>query len=514
MERNGVQSESIRKFLAKKELEEKEKQNLDELKKTKLLNLRAQDRKSNARVKAMLGRTKAANKSVLDEASNSLNTGKTSAAVDQPDEDDYGYVSQEASELYKKLLNKYGTKTEEDPSYKYKTKTKNELMNAKDRVKGALNKIEEEASAPVRKRRTHNPQNKSKRLDDNVVAEMKFVKPQTFKKVDKNSSGKSRPKAAASAPALSFEEILKLAAAKQHEPLNTEKKAEPVLKSCTDRERLMTKKEREEYQQKREEERKRQLRKEGKLPPLNAAKPNAPAQPTTSKDKSQPKSINGKGVAKPDIKPAVKSAVPNGPVRSSGSLDAAASRKAIGNNRPAPAPPSKMGPGTNRAGPPPTKSRAVEAPASRPHPFERPRGGIPNKGKALAPGGGSRPGHPYRPEGPNDHHFKRRLESDDEEEDSELDDFIDDGPEEGNDYSKYIKEIFNYDRTSFRNRIESDEEECMESSYAQQMNEEKISTKIGILEDLEEERLQREEERLQREEELRKKRVAKKRTKN
>lgn len=43
--------------------------------------------------------------------------------------------------------------------------------------------------------------------------------------------------------------------------------------------------------------------------------------------------------------------------------------------------------------------------------------------------------------------FSGRLESDDEDEDSEMDDFIDDGPEEGNDYSKYIKEIFNYDRS-------------------------------------------------------------------
>lgn len=44
-----------------------------------LLSLRAQDRKSNARVQAMLKRTKSGNKAVLDEAKNSLNTAVTAA---------------------------------------------------------------------------------------------------------------------------------------------------------------------------------------------------------------------------------------------------------------------------------------------------------------------------------------------------------------------------------------------------------------------------------------------------
>ncbi|KAG8225831.1 hypothetical protein J437_LFUL004760 [Ladona fulva] len=81
---------------------------------------------------------------------------------------------------------------------------------------------------------------------------------------------------------------------------------------------------------------------------------------------------------------------------------------------------------------------------------------------------------------------KRRIESDDEY-DSELDDFIDDGPEEGEDYSKYIKEIFGYDKSRYRGRDfeDDDEDECMESSFSQQMKEEYVSTKLGILEDLE-----------------------------
>lgn len=39
-----------------------------------------------------------------------------------------------------------------------------------------------------------------------------------------------------------------------------------------------------------------------------------------------------------------------------------------------------------------------------------------------------------------------RIEDSDEY-DSELDDFIDDGPDEAEDYSKHIKEIFGYDKS-------------------------------------------------------------------
>jgi len=38
LERNGVQSESIRRFLAKKELEEKEKKDSDQLKKEVMID--------------------------------------------------------------------------------------------------------------------------------------------------------------------------------------------------------------------------------------------------------------------------------------------------------------------------------------------------------------------------------------------------------------------------------------------------------------------------------------------
>lgn len=69
------------------------------------------------------------------------------------------------------------------------------------------------------------------------------------------------------------------------------------------------------------------------------------------------------------------------------------------------------------------------------------------------------------------------IDDDDSEYDSEMDDFIDDGPEEGH-YSKYIKEIFGYDKSKYKNMDE--DVDNMESNFAQQMKEEFISKKIGM----------------------------------
>uniref|UniRef100_A0A336L6E2 Protein SPT2 homolog n=1 Tax=Culicoides sonorensis TaxID=179676 RepID=A0A336L6E2_CULSO len=70
---------------------------------------------------------------------------------------------------------------------------------------------------------------------------------------------------------------------------------------------------------------------------------------------------------------------------------------------------------------------------------------------------------------------------DSEENESDMDSFIDDDGAE--DVSSYIQEIFGYDKSKYRDD-ESDDEK-MESNFAQQMKEESISKKIGILEDLE-----------------------------
>nr|CAD7596472.1 unnamed protein product [Timema genevievae] len=85
-----------------------------------------------------------------------------------------------------------------------------------------------------------------------------------------------------------------------------------------------------------------------------------------------------------------------------------------------------------------------------------------------------------------------RIESDDEY-DSELDDFIDDGPEETEDYSKHIREIFGYDKSKYNDMDEDDE--CMESNFGQVLKEEFNSAKIGIMEDLEDIKMEQMEKR-------------------
>lgn len=90
---------------------------------------------------------------------------------------------------------------------------------------------------------------------------------------------------------------------------------------------------------------------------------------------------------------------------------------------------------------------------------------------------------------------KRRpvIEDSDSEYDSEMDDFIDDGDEE-EDYSSQIRAIFGYDKSRYRDEDYDDRE--MESTFAQQMREEYISKKIGLMEDLEDMRMEEEEKKM------------------
>ncbi|XP_013412131.1 protein SPT2 homolog [Lingula anatina] len=63
------------------------------------------------------------------------------------------------------------------------------------------------------------------------------------------------------------------------------------------------------------------------------------------------------------------------------------------------------------------------------------------------------------------------------------DDFIDDGPMEQNSVSKYIKEIFGYDKRKYRD--EDDDVSNMEANFHDIMKEESRSLRLGMKEDLE-----------------------------
>lgn len=54
----------------------------------------------------------------------------------QPDEDDYGYVSKDAEDLYNKLINKYNSMPAEESVFKKTTtKSSQDILNTKVRLR-------------------------------------------------------------------------------------------------------------------------------------------------------------------------------------------------------------------------------------------------------------------------------------------------------------------------------------------------------------------------------------------
>lgn len=101
----------------------------------------------------MLKSTKSANKSAIMDAVDKDNTAITLAGPIQPDEDDYGYVSQEAAAFYQKMMEKYSKMPEESKFSLTKKRVSTNLSNTKDRVKAALEKEKEDALLPHRRKR-------------------------------------------------------------------------------------------------------------------------------------------------------------------------------------------------------------------------------------------------------------------------------------------------------------------------------------------------------------------------
>lgn len=193
----------------------------------------------------MLKRTKSANQSVLQDAIDTNNTSVTLAGPIQPDEDDYGYVSQEAAAFYNKMMEKY-SKMPDEPKFNLnkKKKVSTDLNSTKERVRAALERESEEANMPHKRKRKHKDEeenNEREKYDERQKQE---------------EPRKSKPKPAAPPP-LNFNELLKLAEKKQFEPIIIEQKPK-------EEEKLFTKKQKKEM----EREKEYRDRKEGKLPPL------------------------------------------------------------------------------------------------------------------------------------------------------------------------------------------------------------------------------------------------------
>ncbi|KAF5274332.1 hypothetical protein FQR65_LT17031 [Abscondita terminalis] len=492
-------SANIQKFLARKEAEEKKKQLQANQKRDELLALRSKDKKATRRVNVMLKRTKSANQSVIADAVDKDNTSVTLAGPSQPDEDDYGYVSQEAAAYYNQMMEKYN-KMPDDPKFpSAKKRASNNLTSTKDRVKAALEKEREEALLPHKRKRKHvSEEVESEKQNENNDQEPVVVK--------------AKPKVAPP-PSMNFDDLLKLAAVKQHEPIMIE------VKPKEEEGPLLTKKQKKELEreQLRKNQKILQQSTNNKIPPSNPVQApqetkirkvsdnNILPQRPSAKNNSQglkPKNT----VPHPRLQPS-----PPPPLPASKSSGAKLTKTnglikkmpEIQNGKPLPKPlPNKLKPPVEKVQQKPTilktdlqrKDPKINSVSQVPHnQMQRPT----TQNKSFPPKDLKLKQFPppdvrNRPPQPSKQKLMKRRIIDDDEYDSEMDDFIDDGPEEMQDYSKYIKDIFGYDKSKYRG-MDDDDVDNMESTFAQQMKEDVRSTKLGIMEDLEDIKREREE---------------------
>lgn len=229
----------MQKFLKKKAEEDQEKERQRRERCQELLASR--DNKSRNKINKMLKVTKSANKSVLDDAMDQNNTSVTMQGPEQPDEDDYGYVSQESCALYKRLMDKYGSAPAEAGSkFASKPSSSAKSMNAiKNRVAEALK------APPNDSRSSNHYNNNSGRSKSNASSTSKSTNAgATDSTKTKTSAAAEKPKTfkrPAVPPPPDFYTLLKLAEQKQFEPI----KVEEVKKE----ERPMTSKEKQDHEE-------------------------------------------------------------------------------------------------------------------------------------------------------------------------------------------------------------------------------------------------------------------------
>lgn len=202
--------------------------------------LSKRDDKAKNKINKMLKVIKSANKSVLDDAVDNADTAVTLQGPDQPDEDDYGYVSQEASHFYKNLMDKYKAQPEQKIKglKGQKVLSKDEMRNMKARVTAAINREKEEENQPHRRQRQPKSSTEVSKTGDSRTKYEKYPGPS-----DEKPKPKPKPKRPPP-PAMDFNQLLKLAEQKQFEPIEV---TVPVVKKGP--ERLMTTKEKLEYEE-------------------------------------------------------------------------------------------------------------------------------------------------------------------------------------------------------------------------------------------------------------------------
>lgn len=242
----------------------------------------------------MLKVIKSANKSVLEDAKGT-ETAVTVNGSEQPDDDDYGYVSNEAAALFAKYCEKVKDVKDDKGFAKSRPQSRDDLKGTKDRVRQALMKEQEEKLHTGQRVRTSNisstPQ-KSERSTSRGGRELYDPKAEKEaeerKKREEDAKKKANLKKRPPPPPMNFNDLLKLAEKKQFEPVATEV-VEVKPKATKEPERLLTAREKKEMEE-------RERRKNEKLKPKapGPSKSQVPSTSSKEKPKEDPKKVPSK----------------------------------------------------------------------------------------------------------------------------------------------------------------------------------------------------------------------------
>lgn len=411
-------------------------------------------------------------------------------------------------------MNKYNNLPQEKPLFTESgKKTVKDIASTKDRVRNALKQQEiEESSGHRRKRKSHGSGEKDSAPEPETKCERE--------KPERDREEKPKPKKRPLPPPIDFMQLLQIAEKKQHEPIVIEPKAKPVKNE--EPERLMTKKQMRDYMKEKEWREKKEQRDRDKESGKSSGSPIESTPKMTKPNVNRipklngTKAVGGSSIQEKNSASRPTSQVSKKPVEKSKPSEKdqlleerkkiEAEKKMLEEMRRS-IEEEKRKLGLNKSG---GGKKTEEKPASNGSTSSKPKSQdkiVNNNDSKLRqalrpdsvkprqfPPADVKPRQfpppdvrPARPKQfpPKDVKRKplikkRRIYDEDSEHDSELDDFIDDGPEEGaEDYSKYISEIFGYDKSKYRDI--DDDDAGMESNFAQQLKEEYVSTKIGKL---------------------------------
>lgn len=536
-------SDNIQKFLKKREAEESQRKQQEREKLNNLLAMR--DEKSKNKIRKMLKVTKSANKSVLEDAKDCDNTAVSLGGPDGDDygyvSNEANAFYQKYLEKVKDVQEDKGFAPSRPQSLRDLSGTKERVKAAITREREEAKSHTRQRISHAAAGGTgsgsgsHRTTSSSKPLYDPEAEERKKREEENLQKAKAKAKRPPQP------PPMDFQALLRLAEKKQHEPVTIaapERKKEPErLFSAREKreqeERQRWKEQRAQRDRMREMEAskpKEQQRKEssssgaatsrmepnGRIPKLNKTSTTTPTPTSTAKSNSTSDSLKRPAAATtaPSAKlSASTKPTTNGSSSSSSKRPLGSSSAAASSSSTKPTASSSAKPAAAAAAAPQSRNpyaAAIKAGVTREFPprefpprdiaktrtmpqldvQRRRQQAEARAGRAgPPPGGAARPRQPEKSE--CDEQFKGNLGSfksfpfagriyddDDSEYDSELDDFIDDGGCE-EDISSHIRDIFGYDKRRYRDM--DDDDDRMESSYAQVQREEFISKKLGEL---------------------------------